>query len=225
VADNSRLKRGPGKGVAITRVVLVRHGATEWNADKRAQGQADIALSNEGRSQARETAERLADLEIDAVYSSDLSRAVETAQAIAGRYGLDVEVDPAFREIDQGEWTGLPVAEIQQRWPELWGAARHYSARPGGESPREVRRRALEGLKRVVERHPHGTVVIASHGGTIRWLSAEVLGYDDRASARLRGLSNGGVVSFEARLDSHGLVLADLERMDGATPDTEDPNA
>jgi broad specificity phosphatase PhoE len=205
--------------------VLVRHGATEWNADKRAQGQADIALSKKGREQARETARRLAGLPVDAVYSSDLSRAVETAEAIAEGHGLDVAVDPAFREIDQGEWTGLPVAEIQQRWPELWGAARHYSARPGGESPREVRRRALEGLRRVVERHPHGTVVIASHGGTIRWLSAEVLGYDDRASARLRGLSNGGVVSFEARLDSHRLVLSGFERMDRATPDVEDPNA
>jgi broad specificity phosphatase PhoE len=205
--------------------VLVRHGATEWNADKRAQGQADVALSNEGRSQARETAERLTDLEIEAVYSSDLSRAVETAEAIAEQHGLDVAMDPDFREIDQGEWTGLPVAEIQQRWPELWGSARHYSPRPGGESPQQVRRRALEGLRRVVERHPHGTVVIASHGGTIRWLSAEVLGYDDRASARLRGLSNGGVVSFEAHLDSDGLVLSGLERMDRATPDVEDPNA
>jgi broad specificity phosphatase PhoE len=205
--------------------VLVRHGATEWNADKRAQGQADVALSKKGREQAHETARRLAGLPVDAVYSSDLSRAVETAEAIAEKHGLDVAMDPAFREIDQGEWTGLPVAEIQQRWPELWGAARHYSARPGGESPQQVRRRALEGLRRVVERHPHGTVVIASHGGTIRWLSAEVLGYDDRASARLRGLSNGGVVSFEARLDSHRLVLSGLERMDRATPDVEDPNA
>jgi broad specificity phosphatase PhoE len=205
--------------------VLVRHGATEWNADKRAQGQADVALSRKGREQALETAGRLAGLPVDAVYSSDLSRAVETAEAIAKMHGLDVAMDPAFREIDQGEWTGLPVAEIQQRWPELWGAARHYNARPGGESPQQVRRRALEGLRRVVERHPHGTVVIASHGGTIRWLSAEVLGYDDRASARLRGLSNGGVVSFDARLDSSRLVLSGFERMDRAAPDMEDPNA
>jgi broad specificity phosphatase PhoE len=205
--------------------VLVRHGATAWNADKRAQGQADVELSTEGREQVRETAARLADMSIDAVYSSDLSRAVDTARAIADAHGLDVEVDPAFREIDQGEWTGIPVGEIRDRWPELWGDARHYKARPGGESPQQVRQRALEGLTRIVERHPNGTVVIASHGGTIRWLSAEVLGYDDRASARLRGLSNGGFVSFEARLDSKGLVLSDFERMDGATPDREDPNA
>jgi broad specificity phosphatase PhoE len=205
--------------------VLVRHGATEWNAERRAQGQADVALSRKGREQALETAGRLAGLPVDAVYSSDLSRAVETAEAIAKMHGLDVAMDPAFREIDQGEWTGLPVAEIQQRWPELWGAARHYNSRPGGESPQQVRRRALEGLRRVVERHPHGTVVIASHGGTIRWLSAEVLGYDDHASARLRGLSNGGVVSFDARLDSSGLVLSGFERMDRAAPDMEDPNA
>ena len=205
--------------------MLVRHGETEWNAHKRAQGQADVALSPRGREQAKETARRLSDLHVDAVYSSDLSRAVETARAIAEVHGLDVEEDPAFREIDQGEWTGLTVDEIKQRWPERWGPARHYSARPGGESPEQVRRRALEGLRRVVERYPQGTVVIASHGGTIRWISAETLGYDDRQSARLRGLSNGGVVSLDARLDSSGLVLSRLERMDRASPDMDDPNA
>jgi broad specificity phosphatase PhoE len=224
VSDNPRL-RTLGKEAAITRVVLVRHGETEWNAHKRAQGQADVALSPRGREQAKETAGRLSDLHVDAVYSSDLSRAVETARAIAEVHGLDVEEDPAFREIDQGEWTGLTVAEIKQRWPERWGPARHFSARPGGESPQQVRRRALEGLRRVVERYPQGTVVIASHGGTIRWISAETLGYDDRQSAHLRGLSNGGVVSIDARLDSSGLVLSGLERMDRASPDMDDPNA
>jgi broad specificity phosphatase PhoE len=205
--------------------VLVRHGETEWNAHKRAQGQADVALSPRGREQAKETAARLSDLDVHAVYSSDLSRAVETARAIAEVHGLEVEEDPAFREIDQGEWTGLTVDEIKRSWPEQWGPARHFSTRPGGESPQQVRRRALDGLRRVVERYPQGTVVIASHGGTIRWISAEILGYDDRQSARLRGLSNGGVVSFDARLDSSGLVLSGLERMDRASPDMDDPNA
>ncbi len=208
----------------MTTVYLVRHGATDWNIDKRAQGTADIPLNEAGRQQAVHTATELENVDIDAVYSSDLQRARATALAIAARHGLEVIEDPNFREIDQGEWTGLPVDEIKKRWPELWGPARHFNARPGGESPHQVRARALEALRRVLAAHPDGSVVIVSHGGTIRWLSAEVLGYDDRRSARIRGLGNGGIVSFEAKLDNGSLHLADLQRLDGATPDLDDPN-
>jgi broad specificity phosphatase PhoE len=208
----------------MTKVLLVRHGATEWNTNKRAQGMADIELNDEGRLQALDTAQQLGDLDIKAIYSSDLKRAVDTARAIADVKGLEVHLDPDFREIDQGEWTGLEVAEIKERWPELWGPARHYSTRPGGESPQQVRERALRGLKRVVKEHPDDLVVIVSHGGTIRWLGAEALGYDDHRSARIRGLGNGGVVSIDAELDGDDLKLSGLKRLDGATPDLDDPN-
>ena len=208
----------------MTTVYLVRHGATDWNIDKRAQGTADIPLAEAGRRQAVHTASELEGFDIDAVYSSDLQRARDTARAIAARHGLEVIEDPDFREIDQGEWTGLPVDEIKKRWPDMWGPARHYNARPGGESPQQVRARALAGLRRVIEAHPEGGVVIVSHGGTIRWLSAEVLGYDDRRSARIRGLGNGGIVSFEAKVGNGSLEMTDLQRLDGATPDLDDPN-
>ena len=208
----------------MTTVYLVRHGATEWNINKRAQGMADIPLTQKGKEEAQLAREQLGNVPVDAVYSSDLSRAYETARTIAASHGLEVQADPAFREIDQGEWTGLPVAEIRERWPDLWGPARHYSTRPGGESPMQVRQRALAGLRRVIEAHPDGEVVIVSHGGTIRWLSAEVLGYDDRTSARIRGLGNGGIVSLEARLNDGHLVLGNLTRLDGNTPDLDDPN-
>jgi broad specificity phosphatase PhoE len=208
----------------MTTVYLVRHGATEWNINKRAQGIADIPLTQKGKEEAQLAREQLGNVPVDAVYSSDLSRAYETARTIAASHGLEVQTDPAFREIDQGEWTGLPVGEIKERWPDLWGPARHYSTRPGGESPMQVRQRALAGLRRVIEAHPEGDVVIVSHGGTIRWLSAEVLGYDDRRSARIRGLGNGGIVSLEARLNDGHLVLGNLTRLDGNTPDLDDPN-
>ena len=208
----------------MTSVLLVRHGATEWNETKRAQGQADIPLSPLGRAQAREIADQLRDLSLAAVYSSDLMRAMDTARAIAAEHGLDVVADAAFREVDQGAWTGLTTDEIKRRWPELWGSARHYSARPGGESPDEVRERALAALGRVARAHPDGTVVVVSHGGTIRWLSAEALGYDDRESARIRGLFNGGAVSLVAGVQDGRVVLSDLTRLDKKSPDRDDPN-
>ncbi|MDQ3957826.1 MAG: histidine phosphatase family protein [Actinomycetota bacterium] len=208
----------------MTTVFLVRHGATEWNHAKKAQGQADIELNDTGYRQAIATAEELSHERIEAVYSSDLRRAYCTAEPIAKTHGVEVATDPDFREIDQGEWEGLHVDEIRRRWPDQWGPARHYSARPGGESPAQVRKRALEALERVVRAHPDGTVVVVSHGGTIRWLSAEALGYDERRSARLRGLGNGAVVQVRAEIDDGRLVLSDLQRLDGNTTDLDDPN-
>ena len=208
----------------MTTVYMVRHGATEWNIDKRAQGMADIPLTQKGKEEAQIAREQLGNVPIDAVYSSDLSRAFETARPIAASHGLEVQADQRFREIDQGEWTGLSVDEIRERWPGMWGPARHYSTRPGGESPQDVRKRALKGLRAVVEAHPNGDVVIVSHGGTIRWISAEALGYDDRASAKIRGLGNGGIVSIEVRINDGDLKLENLTRLDGNTPDLDDPN-
>jgi broad specificity phosphatase PhoE len=204
--------------------LLVRHGATEWNRTKRAQGHADIDLNDAGRQQAIHTAAELAGHDVAAVYSSDLRRALDTASPIAAAHNLEVTTDRDFREIDQGEWEGLTTDEIKRRWPELWGPARHFTARPGGESPQQVRARALEGLRRVVESHPDDTVVVVTHGGTIRWLSAEALGFDDRRAARIRGLGNGATVAIDAHLDDGRLVLSNLMRLDGNTTDLDDPN-
>ncbi|CAN5611392.1 histidine phosphatase family protein [soil metagenome] len=203
---------------------MIRHGATDWNVELRAQGQADIALNDLGRAQAKDLAERLAQRTLDAVYSSDLERAWDTAAAIAARHDLEVVVEPAFREIDQGDWTGLTDDEIKWRWPDRWGPARHYTARPGGESPAQVRRRALGGIERVVSAHPTGVVAVVSHGATIRTLVAEALGLDERASASLRGLGNGGVVCFQAEQRSDGVALSNFERLDGRSPARDDPN-
>ena len=208
----------------MTTIFLVRHGATDWNVNKRAQGQADVPMSTLGYEQAEVAAERLEDEEIAAVYASDLQRASETAKAIARRHGLEVQLDERLREIDQGEWTGLTPDEICRRWPELWGMARHYNARPGGESPAQVRDRALRALHGITAGHPAGAVVVCSHGGTIRWISAEALGYDDRMSAGIRGLNNGGIVSVTATIEGDELILSKLVRLDGKTHELDDPN-
>jgi phosphoserine phosphatase len=208
-----------------TTVFLIRHGATEWNESRRAQGHADVPLNERGRRQTEETVRHLAGESFDAVYSSDLMRALDTARPLAAMRGLKVEVDPGFREIDQGEWEGLTVDEIKVGWPELWGPARHTAGRPGGELPGQVRDRAVEALRRVAEAHPGGRVAVVSHGGTIRWLVAEALGYGVEDSARLRGLGNGSIVVLEAaRLDGGRFALGGVRRWDGRSPDSEDPN-
>jgi broad specificity phosphatase PhoE len=208
-----------------TTALLVRHGLTDWNATHRAQGHADVELNDAGRRQADEAAERLAGMRLGAVYSSDLRRALDTARRVAGRHGLKVVVDPAWREIDQGEWEGLSGDEIACRWPEMWGPARHYARRPGGEAPDEVAARALAGLRRIVERHPGDTVAVVTHGGTIRWVVATARGYGVRGSARIRGLSTGGIVAVETSLAGGELLFRDVRRLDGAEPDLDDPNA
>jgi glucosyl-3-phosphoglycerate phosphatase len=207
----------------MTRILLVRHGATEWNLTKRAQGQADIGLTDVGREQALRLIEMLRGYKIDAIYSSDLSRAVDTAKPLAESRGLEIEIDRDLREIDQGEWTGLTTDEIRARWPDRWGPARHYNARPGGESPNEVRKRGLRAMSRIVEKHPDGCIVLVSHGGTIRWIVAESMGYNDRSSAQLRGLANGGALVLDGRLNGR-LHLRFVERLDGRTLDLDDPN-
>lgn len=208
----------------MTTLILVRHGETEWNHTKRAQGQADIALNASGRRQAIAIAQELAHFPVDAVYASDLVRAIDTAHPIAEAHGLEVLTDARLREIDQGEWEGLEVDEIRRRWPDLWGPARHFSARPGGESPEQVRTRSLEAVTDIVKQHADDTVVLVSHGGTIRWLSAEALGYDAKRSARIRGLGNGAAVRIEGAIADGRLELSDLVRLDGNTTDLDDPN-
>ncbi len=184
-----------------------------------------MALNHAGRRQAEQAVGQFDGVNLVGVYSSDLSRAVDTAAPIAAAHDLEVEIDAAFSEIDQGEWEGLTTDVIRARWPELWGPARHHTQRPGGESPEQVQKRALEALARVVERHPTGAVVIVSHGGTIRWLAAQALGYSIEESGRVRGLSNGGAVALDARLEGGELRLGNLTRLDGRTTDLEDPNA
>jgi broad specificity phosphatase PhoE len=87
-----------------------------------------------------------------------------------------------------------------------------------------VRKRSLAAVARAVQAHPTGTIVVVSHGGTIRWISAEALGYTDHRSARIRGLGNGGIVCVNARVEDGSIELTDYQRWDGATPDLDDPN-
>jgi len=166
--------------VGGTRLLLVRHGQSEWNAAGRWQGQADPPLSDVGRLQARAAADSLGAL--DAIFASDLQRATETAAIISAALGVGpVIVDPDLRERDAGEWSGLTRAEIDERWPgylDSPGADKHASfaaARPdepprrppGWEPDDSVRERALRAIGRIAAEVGGGDVLAVTHGGLI----------------------------------------------------------
>lgn len=155
----------------MTRVIFVRHGETNWNKELKYQGHTDTVLTETGRRQAALVAARLKDEPLAAVYSSDLSRALTTAEAIATPHGLTVAGLPELREIHFGDWEGLTYEGISSRWPQEYDQLflRTDEVRiPGGETFREVKERAAGAVIRLVEDHPGQTIAVVSHGGTIR---------------------------------------------------------
>ena len=184
----------------MTTILLARHAETDWNRDRRWQGHADPPLNATGRAQAEELAERLAPTPLDAIYASDLQRAVETANAVARGRGLTVVLDPQLREIDVGEWAGLTTAEIEERYPD--GFARHAAGGDGwetGEPHAEMSERVLGAVLRIAAEHPGGRVLCVLHGGTIRALLAAAEGIDLGEYRRTRrGPANGAVATVVA---------------------------
>ena len=146
-----------------TRIILARHGETDWNLERRWQGHSDRPLNETGRAQAEELAEQLAGEPISAVYSSDLVRAHETARIVAERLGLDVVAVPGLRERQFGTWEGLRDVEVERLYPGLRNP-------PDGETRDELLRRVLESLEAIAAAHADETVLVVSHGGPIRAL-------------------------------------------------------
>ena len=146
----------------MTTILLARHGETDWNRQGRFQGQADPPLNEQGRAQAQDLARRLADVPVDAVYSSDLRRAHETALIVAEPHGVPVVTDAGLREIDVGSWSGLTRAEVEERFP---GAEHH-----DGETREELRTRVAAAVERIACEHPRERILIVSHGGALRAL-------------------------------------------------------
>jgi len=166
----------------MTRVYLVRHGTTEWNKEEIFRGRVDCQLNETGRAEAKALAEYFRDANLHGVYTSPLSRAEETARAIAAMKGLQVIPEAAFIDIDFGEWHGLPLREVKEKYPDLYRAWRERPQAvtfPGGENLAQVRARAWEGLQRVVRENPEKTALIVSHRVVTKILICAVLGLDD----------------------------------------------
>lgn len=170
--------------MSITRVLLVRHGATMLSAEDRFAGATDVALSEEGRAQARRLGERLADeCEIAAVYASPLQRTRETAALAAGGLGRAIEVREGLREIDHGRWEQMTRKEVEAAYPaeyQAWEEDPYTFAPVGGESGLAVTARALPTIREIVVSHPGEQVLVVSHKATIRLVVSSLMGFDPR---------------------------------------------
>jgi 2,3-bisphosphoglycerate-dependent phosphoglycerate mutase len=153
-----------------TRVLAIRHGETAWNVDGRIQGQLDVPLNDMGRWQVHRLALAVADEDIAAIYSSDLLRAMETAEAVARGCGQAIVTDAGLRERGFGEFEGLSYADINQRWPEMterWRRRDPSFGAPGGETLNDFFARSVATASRLAALHPGQTIALVSHGGVM----------------------------------------------------------
>lgn len=180
----------PGRG---RRVILWRHGQTSWNVDRRFQGTTDVELTETGIGQARRAARLLASLKPDVIVASDLQRAANTAAELSTLTGIDVIHDEGLRETYAGVWQGLTHEEIITRYGNEYAAWKRGEPvrRGGGELETEVADRAAPVVLRHADKLPEdGTLVVVSHGGTIRTTIGRLLGLESRHWESLGGLSN-----------------------------------
>lgn len=182
-------------------LIVVRHGETVWNADGRQQGHLDSPLSPLGERQARAIAERLADEELDALYSSDLGRAYHTAEHIAAKIGHPIVTDQRLRERNLGIFQTLTVKQVEERYPDEYarfnGGDIDYAI-PEGESVRQRNDRIVAAAEDIAAGHPDQRVVIVAHGGVLRSLFHLALGIPLSESRRYK-LFNASLNSFFAR--------------------------
>lgn len=162
-----------------TRLLLVRHGETDFNAEKRFQGQMDIALNANGRLQASALAKKLAHELIDIVVTSDLIRASETSAIVMAGRGVEIVEDGRLRELNFGTWEGMTYTEIQDSDPQAlstWEGDLMYMAPPGGETVSQFSSRVRSILRAIQAKYAGQTILIVAHGGVLQLLLCTLLG-------------------------------------------------
>ncbi len=193
-----------------TRILLARHGQTMTNREGRFCGHSETALTDLGRQQARALGERLANTRLDAVYTSGLGRAIETAAIALDGRAFTVRSDPALREIHYGDWEMEKERDVARRYPEQHRLMREENPAwqpPGGENIAIVRRRTAAAIRRIAREHPHQAVLVVSHGTAIQCMLAELLSIAPTHTFRLE-VANCGL--SEVLVRNHRFVLARL---------------
>lgn len=209
--------------MTAARLVLWRHGRTEWNVDGRFQGQADVPLDGVGREQAAAAARIVAGFEPVAIFSSDLSRTFQTAEPLAALTGLEIQTDKRLREIHVGSWEGLSGDEIKAQDPDLaervW-RGEDVRRSPTGESPQEVADRVAEALTEIAETADDGsTIAVVTHGLAGRVGACRFVGLPLEQWRLFGGLANCAWISLDRhrsgaywRIETYNAVTArDLE--------------
>jgi phosphoserine phosphatase len=199
----------------VTTILLARHGESDWNRSGRWQGHADRPLTDLGREQARDLAVRLESTELDAVYSSDLERARETAAIVAQPHRLSVRELAALREVDVGSWSGLTRAEAEKRFPE--GYRRWLGGSEGwedGETYEQLGQRVVEAVLAMAAQHPGERVLIVAHGGSIRAIHAAALSVDVHTYRRIQRVEPHATLSAVCIEDGQLTELCRAEDLD-----------
>ena len=186
----------------VTTIIIVRHGETEWNKAGIYQGQLDSNLTRLGTIQAAQTAERLLTEQVKVIYTSDLGRTIATTEIISRRLGLteqQIIKDKRLREIDVGGWSGLTDEQVRSQYAEEFEHWQndHNSARGGGETCFQVQQRGIEALQMIASKHNGEVVVVVSHGGLIKLVTAAVLGLSVDKWSNLRGPNNCSLTFYD----------------------------
>ncbi len=194
----------------MTKIYLIRHGETVWNTEYRAQGSRDIKLSEEGIKQAELLSNRLKKHSIDHIFSSDLSRAFQTAKILGSKLGLPIETIPEFREMSFGEWEGLTMAEIENTFSDhyrIWRSKPHEATIPKGEMLLEVQKRGLLALNLLTENYKNQTIAIVSHGTIIK---AILLGLLDIDLSYFYNIKQDNTCINIVEFKPHGVIIKTL---------------
>ncbi len=166
----------------MTKVYVVRHGQTAWNLEEVFRGRMDIPLDDTGKKEVHLAGEALKKETIHAIYSSPLSRSMETAENIAKFQNIKVEPCEAIIDISYGEWEGVSLIEVQKKYPdlyELWIKEPHKVKFPGGESLEEVRMRTMDTIKNLLEKHEDENIALVAHRVPNKVISCSALGIDN----------------------------------------------
>lgn len=182
----------------MLQIVLVRHGETYWNRERRIQGgSSDTQLTEAGKRQAEDLAQLLEDKNIAAIYSSPLQRALDTAQAVARFHPVAVTIEPNLREIEVGELEGMPLASLSTTFDQFlleWQQGNGSEKLPGGESLADLAQRAWTCIQRLASQYNDGVVVVVTHYFVILTIICEALGMPLAHIRRLR--ANVGGISI-----------------------------